>query len=89
MGGLNNNSNMWKVEHDTVIEGEPLHAEAVGADATEIVRNIKDQLKIHSPGALSMIRRTIAELIKKGGDDIVDGEDRLNVYEIPDIEPAG
>lgn len=88
MALLKNSSNMWKCEHDTVINGEALHAEGAGKDATEIVRNMRDQLGIHSPGALSMVRRTIAELINKGGDEIIDGEDVLKVYEIPDV-PEG
>lgn len=89
MGGLNKLNSMWKCEHQTVINGEPLHAEGLGADAVEIVRNMKDQLKIHSPGALSMVRSTIKGMIDKGGGEIIDDEDQLRVYEVPDILPAG
>ncbi len=78
---------MWKCEHDTVINGEPLHAEGIGKNAREIVKAMKDQLKINSPGALSLVMKTIAGLIAKGGDELHEDEDHLRVYEIPD-EPA-
>jgi len=76
---------MWKVEHDTVIEGQPLHAEGIGNNAKEIVASMKDQLGIHSPGALSLVRKTIAGMIKQGGGEIHEDEDHLVVYEIPDV----
>lgn len=75
---------MWKVEHETVINGEQIRAEGIGEDATEIVKQMRDDLRVHSPGALSMIRKTIAYMIKQGGGEVINEEDVLRVYQVED-----
>lgn len=75
---------MWKCEHDTVINGEPLHAEGIGENAKEILKQMKDDLKVTSPGALSLIRKTIQGIINQGGGEFHEDEDHLVVYQLPD-----